>query len=223
MSVMRAVLGLFVVAAVLSACGDGSSPSTGSSGGAPSSGASSGGASSGAAALKVDDLIKQAAPAVGNKATTCPVSYDVSAAASAAGLSGSAALADTDPVKADTSESATAGPVVKQLAPAVTVECDYQVGGKAVKTYLVATGKANGGVSGALPMIGAWSGTTDLADYVKKAIAAKPGTAVAVPNGKAAVVRLNVSGGDGALAVGVDGVTPDQLKKLTETLAAQVH
>jgi hypothetical protein len=46
------------------------------------------------------------------------------------------------------------------------------------------------------------------------------------PSGKAAVVRLDVQGGDGAFVVGVDpgdGITPTQLSSFAETLAGQIR
>lgn len=179
--------------------------------------------------LKVEELTKKAQPAVGGATVTaCPVGYDVAAAAKAAGLSGPVALSEFSPPGAETSDSADAGSFVKQAAPAVSIECDYTVDDAEVKTFLFVTGQRKAAVSATLPYLSAWSGTgpSDLAGWVKDVVAAKPGTAVAVPNGKAAVVRLNVKDGDGALAVGpgaAGGMSATQVTTLAEKLATQAH
>jgi hypothetical protein len=187
----------------------------------------SGGGVAGSATLRIDDLIKRAAPAMGGpKAGACPLPYDIGAAAKAAGLGGSTGPADGARIDAETSDSAAPGEFLTRVAPAAVIECSYEIGSIGVKTHLLATGKANSAVGGALPQVAFLSGTTDLVAFVQRAQAAKPGAAVAVPNGKAALVRLNVEGGDGTLVVWLDpagGTSASQLTTLTEALGRQLH
>jgi hypothetical protein len=180
------------------------------------------------AALTVAALRAEIQPAAGATGKACPVAYDPAAAGKAAGVTGAAAPASSDPVEAVTSDSATAPALLKQVAPAVSLQCSYQLGSGTVHTLLIATSKADSALGAALPQVSFWSGADPAAliPFVTKARAAAPGTATVGPGGKAAVVRLSVAGGDGVLAVAVDtpqSISADQMTKLAETFAGQVH
>ena len=134
------------------------------------------------------------------------------------------APSDTHTVMVETSDSRTD---LEEGAPAAVVQCFDKINTMEVSTYLVVTGKANAAVGHALPYVAAWgeAALPDMPDYVTKLLATEPGTALAVPNGKAAVARLVVTGGDGALLVAIDpvgGISAAQLTKLTEALAGQI-
>jgi hypothetical protein len=181
----------------------------------------------GGSGLTVGGLDQQVAPALTGSTGPCPVPYDVAAAATSSGIAGDVAPADTDPVSAETSDSPEAGDFLKQVGPAVDLECDYRVGQTDVTTYLVATSKANSAVSALLPEVAFLSGGDPgaLDAVVVPIMSTEPGTAVPVPGGKAAVVRLDVQDGDGAFVVGVDpadGISPSQLASFAETLAGQL-
>jgi len=180
------------------------------------------------AALSVATLRAEIQPAASAAAKACPVAYDAAAAGRAAGVTGAAAPASSDPVEAVTSDSETAPALLKQVAPAVSLQCSYQLGSGTVHTLLIATSRADSALGAALPQVGFWSGAgpAALTPFVTAARAAAPGTATVGPGGNAAVVRLSVTGGDGVLAVAVDGprrISADQLTKLAEALAGQVH
>src|SRR5262249_46011263 len=167
-------------------------------------------------------------PAAGAAGKACPVAYDAAAAGRAGGVPATAAPASRDPVEAVTSDSATAPALLKLVAPAVSLQCSYQLGSGTVHTLLIATSRADSALSAALPQVSFWSGAGPpaLPPSVPPPRAAPPGTAPGVPGGKAAVVRLSVAGGDGLLAVAVDAphsISVDQLTKLAEALAGQVH
>jgi hypothetical protein len=200
--VSRAGVGLFA-AVVLAACsgGDGST-------------------------VDVDGLVKRAAE---DGVTACPVPYDVTAAAKDAGITGAAAPSDGDAVRASSSESTSENELLKTAAPAAYVECSYTIGATEVKTTLAVTGKADFQAIGiVLPKVGAWAGLTrdELQVVAQNATAAAPGKVQTVPNGKAAVATLEVSKGTGVLVVAfdpADAFSTDQLTKLTEKLASQIH
>jgi hypothetical protein len=211
--VVRIVSCLFVAAMLVTACSDDGDSTTA----AP-------------ATLTVASLTKTAAPALGDKATTCPLPYDMKAAAKAAGINGAVALDDFSPVSVNTSASAPAGDYLKQIAPAVNIECRYQINGTIVHTGMLATAKAKSAVAASLPSIVAWSDSnlSDMTAFIKKSTAAKVGTAISVPSGKGAVVKLKVTDGDGVLVVGVEpaganSITPEQIAKLTMTLGTQIR
>ncbi|HKS49180.1 MAG TPA: hypothetical protein VJT49_29540 [Amycolatopsis sp.] len=179
-------------------------------------------------AIKVDDLIRRSAPMAGDDAKVCPVPYDVNAAAKAAGIGGSAAPADTTPVTVTNSDSADAGSFLKSVAPAVEIECFYEIGATEVKTALLVTSKANSAFDGLLPTVVAWSDSrlSEVRGLAAGQASVKPGDVVTVPSGKAAIDKLEVPGGDGALVVVFDpaeGFSTAQLTKLTDTLATQVR
>jgi hypothetical protein len=179
----------------------------------------------GGSGLTEEGLDQRVAPALTASSGPCPVPYDVAAAATSSGIGGDVALADTDPVSAEDSDSPEAGDAVKQAAPAVDLECDYEVGQTDVTTFVIATSKVDTAVGAALPEIAYLSGDDPQA-LITPILSAETGTAVPSPSGKAAVVRLDVPGGDGAFVVGVDpgdGISPTQLSSFAETLAGQIR
>jgi hypothetical protein len=182
----------------------------------------------GGSKLSVSGLNEQVTPALTSSAGPCPVPYDVAAAAKSSGIAGDVAPADTDPVSAENSDSPEAVDFLKQVGPAVDLECDYEIGQMGVTTYLVATSKANSAVSALLPEAALLSGgdAEALDGAVVPIMSTEPGSAVPIPGGKAAVVRLDVQDGDGAFVVGVDppdGISPTQLSEFAEALADQIH
>jgi hypothetical protein len=178
----------------------------------------------GGSKLTEDGFSKRVAPALTASTGPCPVAYDVAGAAKSAGIAGDVALADTDPVSAETDTSPDASLLMKQTGPAADLECDYTVGDTDVTTYALVTGKANAAVTAVLPET-AYLSDDDPQALVTPIMAAETGTAVPSPSGKAAVVHLDVQDGDGALVVGVDpadGISPTQLSDFAEALAGQL-
>jgi hypothetical protein len=178
----------------------------------------------GGSKLTEDGFSKRVAPALTASTGPCPVAYDVAGAAKSAGIAGDVALADTDPVSAETDTSPDASLLMKQTGPAADLECDYTVGDTDVTTYALVTGKANAAVTAVLPET-AYLSDDDPQTLVTPIMAAETGTAVPSPSGKAAVVHLDVQDGDGALVVGVDpadGISPTQLSDFAEALAGQL-
>ncbi|WP_374122059.1 hypothetical protein [Frankia sp. AiPa1] len=111
--------------------------------------------------LEVDDVARRVAPAVDDSRNKpCPLPPDMSSAANAAGITGAVAPDTTDPVSVETSDSAEPGDRARTLAPAMTVECRYTIGGTAVTTFLVVTGRTGAAAAGAVPEMFAFSGAT---------------------------------------------------------------
>jgi hypothetical protein len=182
----------------------------------------------GGSKLSVSGLNEQLTPAFTSSTGPCPVPYDVAAAAKSSGIAGEVTPADTDPVSAESSDTPDAVDFLRQVGPAVDLECDYEVGQADVTTYLVATSKANSAVSALLPEAALLSGgdAEALDGAIVPIMSTEPGSAVPIPGGKAAVVRLDVQDGDGAFVVGIDpadGISPPQLSKFAEALADQIH
>jgi hypothetical protein len=178
----------------------------------------------GGSGLTVADLEQKVAPALGTTSGPCPISYDVAAAARSSGIAGDVALADTDPVSAEDGADPDSGDFVRKTEPALDVECDYRVGTTDVTTYLLATSASGSAIDGMAPEVTFLSGDEPDTFYPLLA-AAQVGTAVPTPSGKAAVVRLEVQGGDGGLVVGVDpadGISSAQVADLAQALAAQI-
>jgi hypothetical protein len=178
----------------------------------------------GGSKLTVGGLDQEITPALATTTGPCPLPYDVAAAAGSSRIAGDVTLADTDPVSAENADSPQAADSLKQNRPALDVECDYQVGHTDVTTFLLATSKPDSAVSGALPEI-VYLAQADPTDIGPQVLGTEPGTAVPLPGGRAAVVRLDVDGGDGVLVVGVDptdGISPTQLATFTQTLAGQI-
>jgi hypothetical protein len=173
---------------------------------------------------RVDALISRAAPAIGGpKSGPCPLSYNLETAARSAGITSTAAPGLID---AETSDSADPDSFLRKVAPAVSIECDYTLGGTKVTTYLLATGTARAAVSGAVPEVAFLAESMELESFISQATTAQPGKVVPAPGGRADAVRLPVASGDDALVVGIDrpgAISPAQLAALTGTLAAQVR
>jgi hypothetical protein len=207
------VAGVLAAGVMLAGCGGGS----GGTSAAPSA----------ASSLRVLDLMKRAAPAVGGpKVGACPIRYDVAVAARAADA-GTVAVSGDVLVDADTSASAAAG-ILRQVGPAVEITCEYPVGSGTVQTHLVVTSHLKTAMNAALPTVVAWSGVdpAKMSPIVQQALAARPGVARVMGDGKVALVPSPVSGLDSALVVGLrsgTGIAPSRLKRLAEALAVQIR
>lgn len=184
-------------------------------------------ATSAAASLHVLDLMKRAAPAVGGlKAGVCPIRYDLAAAARASDA-GTVTSSGDVLIDADTSESAATG-LLRHVGPAVEITCEYPVGSGMVRAHLTVTSHLRTAVNAALPTLAAWSGVdpAKMSPIVQQALAARPGVASVMGDGKVALVPMPVSDLDIALVVGLQpgtGIAPTRLKALAEALATQTR
>lgn len=178
----------------------------------------------GGSGLTEASLNQRVGPALTGTVTTCPVDYDVAAAATSSGIAGDVAPADTDPVWAENESSPAGSDVLEQNAPAVDLECDYRIGDTDVTTYVLATSRPDSAVGGLLPEI-AYLSHDDPATLLTTILPAETDSAVPSPSGRAAVVRLDVQDGDGAFVVGVDpgdGISATQLSTFAEALAGRL-
>lgn len=178
--------------------------------------------------LTVSKLVAEVQLATSATGKPCPIAYDVVAAGAKAGLTGAVSPAD-DPMDAATDTTPNGDDFLKKVAPAATLLCSFKLGDSTVHTMLVAVNHVNTAVNVALPQINFWSGgdLSALNPFLAQVAKASPGTPVTGPGNKAAVVRLDVSGGgDALLAASVESTPPltaDKLNALTAALATQVH
>lgn len=175
------------------------------------------------------DNARKAATGAGASPSTCPIPFDVSAA-----LPGGPAVR---PGKVEVQASKTTTPAADPLAAqrdqgmtgldavaGVSFDCEYDVNGKTIRTWLVVT---PGPVSINLmaPQIVGDSGmaVAQLGDFV--ANPPEPGEAKLTPGGEVAVGRVRVDGdGDASLFVNPDGVvTGDALNTTTVALLKQIR
>ncbi|MEF9883504.1 hypothetical protein [Streptomyces sp. P9-A4] len=167
-------------------------------------------------------------------ASSCPLPYDMAAAAKAAGLEGAVGpgpvKADGDPVA--TAEGGKRAKPGEPLAenPGVLVSCTFHIGKDDVEVHTVATGKPQA-LAPLAPVIQRLSGSSvdELVAYLKEAGEAEAGKAVVTGSGKVAAVRLKLDGdGDASLLVGLGEAgagSPDRTKQagdLAGALAAQL-
>lgn len=175
------------------------------------------------------DSARKTATSAGASPAACPIPFDVSAA-----LPGGPAVR---PGKVEVQASKTTTPAADPLAAqrdqgmtgldaaaGVSFECDYEVEGKTIHTWLVVTpGPLS--INLMAPQIAGDSGMpiAQLADFV--ANPPEPGKAKLTPGGEVAVGRVPVDGnGDASLFVNPDGVvTGDALNKTTESLLSQIR
>jgi len=187
---------------------------------------SGGCSSSGGQAISVDAARKAAA--VG-KPVNCPVAFDLPSALKSGGVNETATLdsADAEVSKTDT---AAADPLAAQqngmsaldAAAGAYIECDYRIGGNTLDIRLVAT-RAKAAIALLAPQIqrDAHLAVAELQAFINT----KPGPGeVKTAGGTVAVGGLAADGGDAALMVTSDvpELHDDALRKVTETLAAQV-
>jgi hypothetical protein len=173
--------------------------------------------------------------------TSCPIRYDVTSAANAAGLTGAATPASgSDAVDVGTPRNSSVGSYLNQVN-GVDVTCAYLVGGTELKltvmgqvaTSITVPGQGtmtSSAVGGLLPEVQAQAHLTrpELETFAQSAAAARTGTPVLTPNNRLALVRLPVSGpGDAAFLVSVlpasaqTAPSGDDVSKLALTLAKQ--
>ncbi|MGW4727537.1 hypothetical protein [Streptomyces sp. NPDC004291] len=167
-------------------------------------------------------------------AETCPLPYDVGAAAKAAKLGGTiepappaSNTADTPVTAEDGSERPEEG-TAWAVNPGALVSCSYRTGGDALEIHTIG-GEKQGVVSVMAPVIQRASGmsASELAPYVTAASGKQPGEPVATGSGNVVTVRLD-SGGKGdvalVLTVGDSGKTSlerGQVLELARALASQ--
>ncbi|HEY3482702.1 MAG TPA: hypothetical protein VGL02_27770 [Streptomyces sp.] len=184
---------------------------------------------SGGHALDVSGLMKLADGVHAKPTTTCPVRYDIAAAAKAAGISGKAApTTGTDAVVADTQAGADSDSVLVTSNGAI-LTCTYQVGTETVAVATVATHKEGAALPMMLPLIqrDASMASSAARTFFDSAHKADVGTATSTPSGNVAVVRLKAKdSGDVELTVtaGQDGhssLDAAAVRHLAEQLAAQ--
>jgi hypothetical protein len=176
----------------------------------------------GSSQATVGDLLVHArSPSIGPD-KTCPVPYDVSAAARAAGLKNPEPGRVAE-VSVQSSEEPGASGFLTAVSPAGSVECAFQLGPVRITTYLMVTSRAKSAISGSLPWITSLSRNDDLTGWVTTAIAAAPGTVLPVPDSPVIVISLPVKGGDAALTVAPEDAGALDPVTLTQQLAAQVH
>ncbi|MFE0701610.1 hypothetical protein [Streptomyces sp. NPDC058872] len=183
----------------------------------------------GAPQLSLSGLTRTADGMPEDGADTCPLPYDLTAAAKAAGLSGAVGAG---PVQDDGDPVATAGGGKRvepgeALAenPGALVSCTFHIGGDDVRVHTIATSKPQAIVPLA-PVIQRLSGSSldGLTDYVEEAGAAGTGEVVVSDSGNVAAVRLKLDGeGDAFLLVGLgaegDG-SPDGERRLGDLARA---
>lgn len=181
------------------------------------------GCSSGGSDLTVSGLRDKAAPAA-KGAASCPVDYDIAAAARKAGLAG---RTKDGRATAETTAGASADSPIAQ-AKGVDLECAYTVNGEKITVQTVAVEKGRA-VYLMAPLIArdAALSSSQLRTYLGKAVKSDPHRAAVTPSGNVATVPLPASGtGDLALVTtfGADGkttLTPHQVTVLAEALSHQ--
>ena len=156
----------------------------------------------------------------------CPVSYDVAAAAKAAGVEKRIHAGSVNGETADRGEPG--APLT--LSKGALVSCGYRIGQERVRLFTVGV-REGAAVGVLLPQIQHDAGMTmtELKTYASKAPgAARRGEPLLTPSGNVASVRLPAEGdGDLALVVSLGedrtALTKAQVTDLTRKLADQAH
>ncbi|WP_236788208.1 hypothetical protein [Amycolatopsis sp. GM8] len=174
------------------------------------------------------DAARKAATAAGPTPTGCPVPYDVSAA-----LSGRPVQPGEVQVQVSKTTTPAPDPLVAQrdqgmsaldAAAGVAIDCEYQVAGHTLDTWLVVT-PAHAAVAIMAPRItqAAHLDIVQIQDFLNHQPAA--GEVKLTTGGDVAVARVPVDGdGDASLLVDPDGVVSgDDLSKAAQTLLGQIH
>ncbi|MEU3249605.1 hypothetical protein [Streptomyces sp. NPDC006997] len=194
----------------------------------------------GSAALSLDGLVETADGVPEDGADTCPLPYDIAAAAKAAGVDGEAG---PGPVREDAETPVATGEGGKRAKgkeplaenPGALVSCTFHIGPDDVRVHTVATEERNA-ITILAPVVSELTRVAidDVVAFTNEAATTEEtGKVVTADTGNVATVRLELDGeGDAALLVGtVDGESgePDaaldrkQLAALTEALAGQVQ
>ncbi|MFE6286953.1 hypothetical protein [Streptomyces sp. NPDC057877] len=194
---------------------------------------SGGGGGDEAAALSLSGLTAIADDVPKDGADTCPLSYDIGAAAKAAGVDGEAgpvgADGDTPAATAEGGERAEAGEPLAEN-PGALVSCTFRIGADDVQVHTVAT-RDPSAITVLAPTISPLTGmsTDDAVDYVNTAAKADAGEVLVADSGNVATVRLKLDGsGDAALLVGAGeggsaSLERQQVEGLARALAEQVR
>jgi hypothetical protein len=176
------------------------------------------------------EAARDAAVDAGPSPTECPIPYDVSAA-----LPGNPKVG---PGKVEVETSKTTTPAADPLAAqrdqgmspldasaGVSIDCGYEVDGRTVDVWLIATLGSGGSINLFAPTITSASGMdlAQLREFLNSP--PEPGEVELLPGDEVAVARVQVTGdGDATLMVDPDGaVTGDELSKTTETLLGQIR
>jgi hypothetical protein len=172
---------------------------------------------------------REAAVGAGSSPTSCPIPFDVSAA-----LPGSPKVRPGE-VEVQTSKTTTpaADPLAAQrdegMSPldtiaGVSIDCRYDVDGRTVDAWLIAT-PGSGSINLFAPTIASAGGldNAQLRDFLDDP--PEPGEVKLTPGGEAALARVRIEGdGDASLLVDPDGVvTGDALSKAAKTLLDQIR
>ncbi|MEU5461787.1 hypothetical protein ACH41C_30660 [Streptomyces althioticus] len=193
------------------------------------------GCQSGTESLTASGLTETADDIPEEGASSCPLPYDMAAAAESAGLEGEAG---SGPVREDgdtpvaTSEGGKRAEPGDPLAehPGALVSCTFHIGRRDLQVHTIATRKPNA-ITPLAPVAAALSrlSGSETVDYVNGAAKAETGEVLVASSGNVATVRLKLKGeGDAALLVGFEesstaAPSPKQVEELTVALADQVQ
>ncbi|MBQ0830943.1 hypothetical protein [Streptomyces tagetis] len=187
----------------------------------------------GAAPLTLKGLTETADKVPDGGTDTCPLPYDLAAAAKEAGVdatTGPGSVRDTDEPAA-TGEGGTRAKPGEPLAenPGALVSCTFHLGDEDIRVHTLAT-RDPSGVAPLAPVIVSLTASSvdDQTGYIEKVAAADPGEVLVTDSGNVAAVRLEPDGeGYAALLVGAGeagrtSLDRDAIGDLTEALARQV-
>ncbi|MBM9621215.1 hypothetical protein [Streptomyces zhihengii] len=191
-------------------------------------------AGGGTAPLSLSGLTETADEVPDAGADTCPLPYDIAAAAKTAGLDGAAGPGpvrdEGEPVAtAEGGKRAEAGEPLAEN-PGVLVSCAFHIGGEDVPVHTVAT-RSPQALAPLAPVIQMLSGASadGLSAYLRETGDAEAGDAVVTESGNVAAVRLALTGdGDAYLLVGLGEAgsgapaREQQVSDLARALADQV-
>ncbi|MCX4673861.1 hypothetical protein OG413_00735 [Streptomyces sp. NBC_01433] len=223
-------LAMLLATALLTGCGQGDGGGGGRGG--DGSGASDAGAGKAAGPVSVSALRALADKVGPDGADDCPLPYDITRAAKAAGLSGETGAggaaggdADAPAVTAENGRDAE-GPGGFAANPGALVSCLFHVGAGTVEVHTIATQSASAEnlLAPVIMSAGGFS-TEKLTAYLKRTGAGAPGEAVASENGDCVTVRVRpTDDGDASLVVtaGEDGTSGPGREKLSG-LALALH
>ncbi|MQY16184.1 hypothetical protein SRB5_63800 [Streptomyces sp. RB5] len=190
------------------------------------------GGGGGGDALSVD-RIRDLAAKTKDGADTCPVDWDLVAAAKAAGVEGRVGpQAGKDAVKGELPQPDVPSPDdMLESVDGALLECAYEINGEKASVFASGAGKGRA-TNMLLPLIAATDelGMSKLSAYAEEAGKAGEGSVLLTPNNTAATVRLPENGGDVVLtfvtgstrADAKSSLTPDQVSRIAEELAGQV-